>query len=152
MLFCAQKTLKSPQNNFVRETVSSWCSNFWCSSLLLLDVPEEPCLPGIRYCNNPHTRTPLQFLKGLVTPFGPVSHLLHKEFWGVMESKGQRASTYTVRSGMWPSIQRLDKCIKTDKWKALCQWCARTIDVSSMGESALKLHSKSEKHRQNSQI
>ena len=50
-----------------------------------------------------------------------------------------------------PQYKGWVRAFKADKRKALCQWCDRTIDVSSMGESALKSHSKSEKHKQNSQ-
>ena len=63
--------------------------------------------------------------------------------------KGGKVS-YTIRSGS-VTLNRKAGCVQSaDKGKALCQWCDRTIDVSSMGESALKLHSKSEKHKQNS--
>ena len=41
--------------------------------------------------------------------------------------------------------------LKADKQKALCQWCDQIIDISSRGESTLKSHSTSEKHKQNSQ-
>ena len=49
-----------------------------------------------------------------------------------MESKG--------RKGQWefhPRYKGWVSALKADKRKALCQWCDQTIDVSSMGESAL---------------
>ena len=38
---------------------------------------------------------------------------------------------------------------KGDKRKALCYYCKKTLDLSKMGESALKLHMKGEKHQFN---
>ena len=38
---------------------------------------------------------------------------------------------------------------KGDKRKAMCRLCDRFIEVSSMGESALKSHSKGAKHTSN---
>lgn len=39
------------------------------------------------------------------------------------------------------------KALKGDNRKAVCVLCQKAVDVSSMGESALKSHMKSEKHR-----
>ena len=53
--------------------------------------------------------------------------------------------------GTWPSMQRLGACIQSGQAKSIVSmvwpdnWC-----VSSMGESTLNSHSKSEKHKQNS--
>ena len=38
---------------------------------------------------------------------------------------------------------------KEDKYKALCSVCNKTFDIGAMGESALKSHMKSEKHKSN---
>ena len=38
---------------------------------------------------------------------------------------------------------------KEDKYKALCSICNKTFDIGAMGESALKSHMKSEKHKSN---
>lgn len=68
-----------------------------------------------------------------------------------MESKGQKGQCFY--NNKWqhdPQYKGWVSALKADKRKTLCQWCDRTIDISSMGESALKSHSKSEKHKQNS--
>lgn len=68
-----------------------------------------------------------------------------------MESKGRKGQClYNKKWERDPQYKGWVSAFKADKRKALCQWCDRTIDVSSMGESALKSHSKSEKHKQNS--
>ncbi len=41
------------------------------------------------------------------------------------------------------------KLVQTDKRKAFCLYCDKTIDISTMGKSALNSHLKSEKHEQN---
>lgn len=68
-----------------------------------------------------------------------------------MESKGRKGQClYNKKWERNPQYKGWVSALKADKRRALCQWCDRTIDVSSMGESALKSHSKSEKHKQNS--
>lgn len=95
-------------------------------------------LLGIRYCNTLH---PLQFRISLV----------HKEFSCVMESKGRKGRClYNKKWERDTQYKGWVRTFKADKRKALCQWCDRTIDVLSMGESELKSHSKSKKHKQNS--
>ena len=92
----------------------------------------------MRYCNTLHPR---QFRIGLV----------HKEFSSLTESKGRKGQClYNKKWERDPQYKGWVRAFKWDKRKALCQWCDRTIDVSSMGESAPKSHSKSEKHKQNS--
>ena len=69
----------------------------------------------------------------------------------VMESKGRKGQClYNKKWEHDPQYKAWVSAYKADKRKALCHWCDRTIDVSSMGESALKSHSRSEKHKQNS--
>ena len=51
---------------------------------------------------------------------------------------GGGAGAYTVNK-KWerdPQCKDWVSVLKVDKQKALCQWCYRTIDVSSMGECA----------------
>ena len=68
-----------------------------------------------------------------------------------MESKGRKGQClYNKKWERDPQYKGWVSALKADKWEALCQWCDRTIDISSMGESALKSRSKSEKHKQNS--
>ena len=69
----------------------------------------------------------------------------------VMESKGRKGQClYNKKWEPDPQYKAWVSAYKADKRKALCHWCDRTIDVSSMVESALKSHSRSEKHKQNS--
>ena len=68
-----------------------------------------------------------------------------------MESKGRKGQClYNKKWERDLQYKGWVSAFKADKRKAMCQWCDRTIDVSSMGESALKSHSKSENHKQNS--
>ena len=74
----------------------------------------------------------------------------HKEFSSLMESKGRKGQClYNKKWVSDPQYKGWVRAFKADKRRALCQWCDWTIDVSSMDESALKSHSKSEKHKQN---
>ena len=43
------------------------------------------------------------------------------------------------------------KNLKSDKHKAFCCVCDQVIDITTMGESALKWHMKAEKHKVNTQ-
>ena len=83
-----------------------------------------------------------------VPPYNVIG-LVHMEF--VMESKGRKGQClYNKKWEHDSQYKAWVSAYKADKRKALCHWCDRTIDVSSMGESALKSHSRSEKHKQNS--
>ena len=70
---------------------------------------------------------------------------MHKEFCGVVESNGAEGPVLIKYE-----VGRLGPvgALKADKRKALCQCCDRIIEVSNMGESALKSHPKIEKHKQ----
>ena len=128
----------SARHNFLRRKVSTRSSASEIPQVKQHSVEFSFLYFGIRYCNTLH---PLQFRIGLV----------HKEFSCVMESKGRKG--HCLYNKKWERDTHYKgwvRAFKADKRKAVCQWCDRTIDVSSMGESELKSHSKSEKHKQNS--
>ena len=62
-----------------------------------------------------------------------------------MNSKGQRGNC--VYNRQWELNSKYEgwlTAFKADRKKALCKCCDRIIDISNMGESALKSHMKSE--------
>ena len=65
--------------------------------------------------------------------------------------KGGKVSAYTIRSGN-VTLNTKAGCVQSKRTseKHCVNGVDRTIDVSSMCESVLKLHSKSEEHKQNS--
>ena len=68
-----------------------------------------------------------------------------------MNSKGQKGRCiYNCKWELDSQYKGWVSAFKADKRKALCKSCDRLIDISSMGESALKSHMKGEKHRLNS--
>ena len=70
-----------------------------------------------------------------------------------MNSKGQRGNC--IYNWQWELNSQYKgwlTAFKADRKKALCKCCDRIIDISSMGESALKSHMKSERHKNNSRI
>ena len=62
-----------------------------------------------------------------------------------MSSKVKEEIAFTIAKGWLTAF-------KADRKKALCKCCDRMIDISNMGESALKSHMKSERHKNNSRI
>ena len=70
-----------------------------------------------------------------------------------MNSKGQRGNCiYNWQWELNPKYKGWLTAFKADRKKALCKCCDRMIDISNMGESALKSHMKSERHENNSGI
>ena len=70
-----------------------------------------------------------------------------------MNSKGQRGNCiYNRQWELNSQYKGWVTAFKGDRKKALCKFCDRMIDISNMGESALKSHMKSEKHKNNSRI
>ena len=70
-----------------------------------------------------------------------------------MNSKGQRGNcTYNWQWELNSQYKGWLTTLKADRKKALCKWWDRVIDILNMGESALKLHMKSERHKNNSRI
>lgn len=70
-----------------------------------------------------------------------------------MSSKGQRGNC--IYNRQWELNSKYKgwlTAFKADRKKALCKCCDRMIDISNMGESALKSHMKSERHKNNSRI
>ena len=68
-----------------------------------------------------------------------------------MNSKGQRGNCiYNRRWELNSQYKGWLTAFKGDRKKALCKCCDRIIDVSNMGESVLKSHMKSERHKNNS--
>lgn len=66
-----------------------------------------------------------------------------------MNSKGQRGNCiYNRQWELNSQYKGWVTAFKGDRKKALCKCCDRMIDISNMGESALK----SEKHKNNSRI
>ena len=69
----------------------------------------------------------------------------------MMDSKGQKGRCiYNIKWELDSQYKGWVSAFKADKRKALCKSCDRLIDISSMGESALKSHMKGENHRLNS--
>ena len=74
-----------------------------------------------------------------------------REIYSMMNSKGQRGNC--IYNRQWELNSQYKgwlTAFKGDRKKALCKCCDRIIDVSNMGESALKSHMKSERHKNNS--
>ena len=70
-----------------------------------------------------------------------------------MNSKGKRGNCiYNWQWELNPTYKRWLAAFKGDRKKALCKCCDRTINISNMGESALKSHIRSERHKNNSRI
>ena len=68
-----------------------------------------------------------------------------------MNSKGQRGNCiYNRQWELYSQYKGWLTAFKGDRKKALCKCCDRIIDVSNLGESALKSHIKSERHKNNS--
>ena len=65
-----------------------------------------------------------------------------------MSSKGQRGNC--IYNRQWELNSKYKgwlTAFKADRKKALCKCCDRMIDISNMGESALKSHTKSERQK-----
>ena len=68
-----------------------------------------------------------------------------------MNSKGQRGNyIYNRQWELNSQYKGWLTAFKGDRKKALCKCCDRIIDVSNVGESALKSHMKSKRHKSNS--
>ena len=70
-----------------------------------------------------------------------------------MNSKGQRG--HCIYNRQWELNSNYKgwlTAFKADRKKALCKCCQQMIDISNMGESVLKSHMKSERHKNNSRI
>lgn len=61
-----------------------------------------------------------------------------------MSSKGK--CVYNNEWGRHPAYATWIRPFKSDKSKAICVVCDRIIDISNMGEAALKSHAKGNKH------
>lgn len=67
-----------------------------------------------------------------------------------MAASGHRGiCTYQVKWEQNPKYKDWIKAFKGDKRKALCTACDRIIDLSTMGESALRSHMNGDKHQHN---
>ena len=74
-----------------------------------------------------------------------------REMFLTMNSKGQRGNC--IYNRQWKLNSQYKgwlTAFKGDRKKALCKCYDRIIDVSNMGEGALKSHMKSERHKNNS--
>ena len=70
-----------------------------------------------------------------------------------MSPKGQRGNCiYNWHWELNSKYKGWFTAFKAERKKALCKCCDRMIDISNMGESALKSHMKSERHKSNSRI
>ncbi|KAG1686949.1 Telomere-associated protein RIF1 [Nymphon striatum] len=68
----------------------------------------------------------------------------------ILKSRSTTMKGQCVYNAKWesdPQYKEWIGALKGDKKKALCKLCDRLILLSSMGESALKSHAKSEKHK-----
>ena len=86
---------------------------------------------------------------------GPVSWVLyrHPVYCVLNELKGQRGNcSYNQQWELNFKYKGWLTAFKADRKKALCKCCDWMIDISNMGESALKLHNyeKCERHKNNS--
>ena len=70
-----------------------------------------------------------------------------------MNSKGKRGECiYNRQWELYSDYKGWLTAFKADRKKAFCKCCDQMMDISNMGESALKSHMRSKRHKNNGKI